>query len=332
VVLASVRKNGLCLKDASDALRQNEDIVREACINRALALRHCAPGPTSQRLAGDKSFMLNIFAWLQDSRDSEPRIWEMLSPSLKNDRDLVLAAQASKSLAFADLPQALTCDPDFWMDVITRDSSFWFALPDKYKDDPSFVRSIKTFESDEQIIAIFDRFPFLSSDRDVWEAIIDSSEDQYYDFLPNLIRDHAPDKIRLDKDLMVWACKNRGAVIEILSPQLQQNREIVEAVLEHSYDPFEYFPKAAQCAFPDLVVKAISNIDFELHLKIDDFLVDIAEELWKNLDVTRAWIKAGGVIHDKFPEAMLNSKQFGLAVAEYQTRIASSLGGDYVLF
>jgi hypothetical protein len=64
-VLAFVRKNGCCLKDASEAVRQNEDIVREACNKWALSLLHCEPGPTNRRLGSDKSFMLHILERLR---------------------------------------------------------------------------------------------------------------------------------------------------------------------------------------------------------------------------------------------------------------------------
>jgi Domain of unknown function (DUF4116) len=313
-VLAFVRKNGLCLKDASEALRQNEEIVREACKNHSSALRHCAPGPTKRRLGGDKSFMLDIFAGLRASLEREPRLWKMLSPPLKHDRDLVVAAQASKSLVFADLPEALTSDPDFWMDVIMRDSSFWFALPEKYEDDPSFVRAIKTFESEELVFDVFDRFSFLTSDRDVWTTIIDSSTCDAW--LPDLIGDYAPEQIRLDKDLMACACTKAPAMLKILSSQLRQDREIVEATVEVSDDALPQFPKDLQCMYPDLVAKAITVLSNH-NIPVDECMDCIAEDLWTNLDVTRTWLRAGGSIHDNFPESMLNSKEFGLLVAEY---------------
>jgi hypothetical protein len=43
------------------------------------------------------------------------------------------------------------------MGAITSDSSFWFALPEEYKGDISFVRSIKAFES-EALVFLFSAY------------------------------------------------------------------------------------------------------------------------------------------------------------------------------
>jgi Domain of unknown function (DUF4116) len=313
-VLAFVRKNGLCLKDASETLRQNEEIVRTACRNHPLAVLYCEPGPTYRRLGGDKSFMLDIFDRLTSR---EPRIWEMLAPYLKHNSDIVVAAQASQSLVLSDAPHALTSDPAFWMDVIMRDSSLWFALPEGYKVDPSFALSIKTFASQELVSAVFDRFPCLRSDRDVWTTIIDSTKGD--DFLPDLIGGHAPDQIRLDKVLMLCACKKNAAVLQLLSTPLQQDREIIEAVVKGSIEALVYIPFDSQRLYPDLIVKAISNMSTRGGGDFDhtEYIDQIAVDLWTNVDVTRAWLKGFPLNLDQFPQ-MRHSKEFGLLVAEHR--------------
>jgi Domain of unknown function (DUF4116) len=239
----------------------------------------------------------------------------MLSPSLKHDRDILVAAQASKSLVFSDIPQALTNDTDFWLDVITRDSSFWYTLPEQYKDDPMFVRSIKHFESDELVSAVFTRLPFLSSGRVLWTTVIDSSD--CIEYLGVLIEDHASEQISLDKDLMICACKKDASLLEILSSQLQQDRDIIEAVVEVPYEALSYFPESSQRLYPDLLVEAVSKFSKDCRVNIDDYAHNIAEDLWSNLDVIRAWLRAGGSILEDFPETMVNSKEFGLLVAEH---------------
>jgi hypothetical protein len=78
-----------------------------------------------------------------------------------------------------------------------------------------------------------------------------------------------------------------------------------------------YISFDAQLMYPDLVVKAISHMADEDDVGIYDYLDDIAEDLWTNLDVIKAWLRDVGCTHHRFPDTTWNSKEFGLLVAEY---------------
>ena len=58
--------------------------------------------------------------------------------------------------------------------MIRRDSSFWFGLPVTFEQDPAFAHAIEDFESVSLVQAVFERFPALSLDRNVWLKIIAS--------------------------------------------------------------------------------------------------------------------------------------------------------------
>jgi hypothetical protein len=102
------------------------------------------------------------------SGDGNPNLYRMLSPSLKLDLDLVIAAHQSHSVVVADLPCVLSGSPDFWIHVITDRSSFWFELPDILKGDPAYAHAILAFENVELVLEVFRQFPFLLTDRGTW--------------------------------------------------------------------------------------------------------------------------------------------------------------------
>lgn len=90
---------------------------------------------------------------------------------LKLGRNAIIEAHKDGNLSFTDLPAELKGDPDFWLDVIKRDSSIWPALPKDYENDPTFAHVIDCFCRNELVAEVFARFPFLADERDMWLAI-----------------------------------------------------------------------------------------------------------------------------------------------------------------
>ena len=271
VVLAFVRRNGMCLKDATMPQRGDNEIVRAACENKADALAFCAPGRTKQMLGRDKTFMLDIFSRL---RCSDSALWKMLSQTLKADPDLVVAAHQSSCMSVDDLPRECEKDRKFWIELIKRDSFLWYRLPSDFQNDPEMAQSIKSFGSQSLVHDVIDRFSFLASNHDLWTAVTDSNlyndaeADEEYGCLRNVIQNYAPELIRNDKHLMSRACKNDAAVLTCLPWRLQQDRDCVQAAVEgETYYELGWMPHQSQGLFPDLVAKAISiiaaDIDYE---------------------------------------------------------------------
>jgi hypothetical protein len=153
--------------------------------------------------------------------------------------------------------------------------------------DPVFGRAILSFVSEKHVLKVFRRFPFLSTDRGVWLAIIDSHIE--HDDLPDLIHDHAPEEIRLDKELMILTCKNDGRVLERLNQQLQEDRIVVEAASEGCDFVLMWIPAQTQRLYPALVADAISHCKF-----VGQFKEYVAEDLWTSLDVATAWSRLLG--------------------------------------
>jgi len=309
VVLALVRKNGRCLQDADTAFKGDIEIVRTACKNAASALVFVAPNSQAQRQLGkDRDFIMDVLSRWPFNHPGHPQLYNMLSPTLKIDRDVIVAARKSGNLSCADLPAELALNRGFWIDVIKRDSSFWSALPEHFEGDPVFARAVDSFCNDQLVADVFRRFPFLREERSIWSAVIASRPD-----LRLVIERHAPEQIRTDKELMKLACKRDDAVIELLRDELQQDREIVEAAVECGGWALQSIPDTAQRLYPDLVAKALSNVEEAG----DEVQHMVATSLWTNMDVASAWFKVGGNFHSQFPEAIKDKPEFGLVVAKH---------------
>lgn len=327
VVLGFVQKNGLCLKDADQALQNDETIVRAACEQNSAAIRHTAPsGSTRQLLLHDKEFMLGIFSRWHPEQD--PDIFHWLPNEVKIDRDIVVAANKSGCLSPSQFPRELSSDREFWLEVIKNDETeeqvIWRDyLPEEFTDDPTFARAISWFENLALLENVLLRFPFLSEEREFWSTVIGMGFGECWDSLSELLRDRAPDHIRQDKELMVLACQQQCNILPLLSQELQQDRDILVAAVEDTpgyvrekFDALLYLPQAAQIAHPDLTVRAISNLINDDGNNLNDSVAAlVAGELWTNLDIWKAWFESGGGIHSHLPLTMKENSEFGLLVA-----------------
>ena len=114
---------------------------------------------------------------------------------------------------------------------------------------------------------------------------------------------------------MLRACKNCAAVLEMVSTELQEDRELVTGAMKGCGAALAHLPFNSQRLYPDLVAVAIANI--AEHDETDECLDFVAEDLWANIDVANAWLAAGGTIHYKIPQTILTSREFGLLVADH---------------
>lgn len=320
IVLGMVQMNGRCLQDADSSLKRDLQVVRAACENNASALVFAASS-CQRKLGKDKDFIMDIFSRWPAGTPGEQSLYKQLAKTLKHDRDVIVAAHKDGNLSFEDLPAELKGDPEFWLDVIKRDSSIWRALPESFETDSSFARVIDCFCDDELVAEVFARFPFLANSRDMWLPII-SSRDCLA--LHHVIETHAPEQIRRDKDLMVFACEKEHWVISSLSEELQTDRAVVEAsVRGGGYMALHAIPHSTQCLYPDLVIEALGNCKDDDAW--DEFMDSdgsvLADSLWANVEVAGAWFTNGGPAHSRLPDSTKNDADFGLA-------LASAIAGD----
>jgi len=320
VVLTLVQKNGLCLKDADEALKSDPDLVRAACRQNGTAILHCAP-EMRQAFGGDKDFMLeHVFRKWHWRVPGNTELYKHLSATLKLDRDIIVAAAEHKNLSLSDLPEELMSDRGFWMDVIQRKSSFWLALPQEFEDDPAFASAIEGFEDSDMVHGVFRRFPFLRRDRDIWSKIVSSDAEEFFEDegLTNLIQQYAPENIRTDQEIMRLACETNYEVLGLLNPELRQVRDIVHAAIERSPYALDLIPSSVQCMYPDLIAIAFDRLAGYYDEELDeDHAAMVDADLWNNMDVLKAWFENEGRGHTLIPAAMKRKTEFGLLVAKY---------------
>ena len=159
IVLSLVQKNGLCLKNAGEALKSDVEVVRAACTQYAAAILYCAPGPTQQSLIRDKEFMVDIFSrwpyWESVFRRRCGELYNMLPQEVKIDHDIAIQAYRWELLSLSEFPTQLTSDRGFWMKLIEHDLLAWSELPEKYAHDPTFVRATIDGLSQERSLKMF---------------------------------------------------------------------------------------------------------------------------------------------------------------------------------
>jgi len=334
VVLSLVQKNGICLKDADKALKSDVAVVGAACKENAVAILHCAPGPIQQSLLRDKDFLLDIFSrwprWNTEFRGRGVELYNKLLGELKLDHDIVIHAYLMECLAVSDFPTELTGDREFWMKLIKQDSSVWSKLPEEYARDPTFARAILWFEEKQLFEDVVRRFPFLLEERTFWSTVIESGC-EIEEILIDLLHEHLPERFLRDKELMLAGCRCEPAVLQLLPVELQQDRDLFEAVIgpnpryippEPKPDALKYIPKSVQVIYPNLTVQAISNLiegdgSVSFHGVTDSHVALVAESLWENLQIWEAWFEIGGELHSHFPETMKDNREFGLLVAKH---------------
>jgi hypothetical protein len=160
--------------------------------------------------------------------EDDHELYEMLSPALQRDPDLIIAAYKSKILKVSNPPPPLWNDRDLWMRLMEKEPRLWLFLPTEFENDPAFARSIQNVRSEkEPVPAIFQRFPVLMADRAFWVSLITTMHKKARNWgaLRKLIQRHAPGHLKRDRALMVLACRHDASVFETLSILLQQDRE-----------------------------------------------------------------------------------------------------------
>jgi len=108
---------------------------------------------------------------------------------------------------------------------------------------------------------------------------------------------------------MKKACLCDPLVYEILSPALQQNRGIVETLVEGDWNSLGVMTSEAQLLYPDLAAKALHDIDSRSE--------QVAAGLWNNEDFVKAWVTVMGAYSvPALQNAILNNAKIGLWIAE----------------
>jgi len=242
-------------------------------------------GLSSQRTTVNEK-RLALFLFQQHKHD--PRLWTILHPELKLDRDLVEAALEGECVQDidADLPDEIKRDQYFWRRLIRKNSRWWIRIPRELASDISMAQSMKSFHSRQQVETILQRFPTLQADSSFWLSIVSSG---YTD--ADLITELASPEVLQDKKVMLAAVTENFSVFDVLSAPLNQDRDLVQAALRSSFSALLYIPAFVQRMYPELIAEAIGRSSNSEVLDWNDY---VANELWSNRNVALAWASIGG--------------------------------------
>ena len=230
-------------------------------------------GVASQRTTVNEK-RLALFLFQQHKHD--PRLWTILHPELKLDRDLVEAALEGECVQDidADLPDEIKRDQCFWRRLIRKNSRWWSRLPRELASDISMAQSMKSFHSRQQVETILQRFPTLQADSSFWLSVVSSG---YTD--ADLITELASPEVLQDKKVMLAAVTENFSVFDVLSAPLNRDRDLVQAALRSSFSALLYIPAFVQRMYPELIAEAIGRSSKSEVLDWNDY---VANELWSD--------------------------------------------------
>ena len=243
----------------------------------------------------------------------------MLSPDLKMDMEIIVAACTRGCIDVSDIPSVLAADPEFWKEVLTKSCIFWWNLLDKFKSNISFAHCIKCFSHEGMALikAILEQCLALSSDMAFWsDAILNEDSQILGEELQDLINTLGLGLCN-DRQVMLQACMCSSELLDDLPSEFQLDREFIMAAIEVSFYTLADIPFDVQLLYPDLVTTAISNLALEMKDDVNNYIYHVNPKLWVNLEVANAWLEAGGIIHDGIPMCMKEDQEFCLLVAEH---------------
>ena len=96
--------------------------------------------------------------------------------------------------------------------------------------------------------------------------------------------------------------------VQLFGNSLKEDRDVLDAALDGNPELLSAIPDWLQLRYPDLVVTAIHQWDFDVD---EGILFDcVHHELWANPLMTRAWAFEGGYyLHYEFDDDMVDDKE-----------------------
>ena len=287
--------------------------------------------PPSPIVSSAKDFILGMF----ESSRAKKSDWNKLSLEWHRDPEVAMVALLSGAIRTADLPESTRDDRDFMLKAVQEKAKIWFDLPDQFADDQAFAEAVPEF-SRELAIAVFDRFPVLRANRDIWLKVIDSKggarevldDDLYSKLFPEdlfeLLQNNGPDSIRGDSEIMEKAARCCSRTLSLADESLFNRKKFVESVLEGNdlIGILKVMPDEIQSKWSELVAQRLrrgmpSNDTFTEFLRLSS---QINPTLWENRRVVLSWFSGGSPFFDdhshRFPDEWREDKEIFLLIAE----------------
>jgi len=276
----------------------------------------------NDQLETAKAFMISMF---RQGLGDVKKEWRMLSDEWKSDPDIALAATTishqRSAVEVEDLPEQLLQNHDFLVQLMKQRGELWVDFPLAAQDDVSLVDAIAKFHSEKLVLAIFDRFPRLITDRSFWLKVVAGYGSRSV-ALP-LLGEHAPPIILRDSEVALKACLRHNGFLELVDGSLWQQRNFVEGVVNNCADircPLQYIPDHAQLRWPELVVRCFEYKRDPFYMdECVRWAMDVANELWQqgNRIVVKGWFRAGFPFLGHFHTLWKDDREIFLLIAEH---------------
>ena len=192
--------------------------------------------------------------------------------------DIPIALQSVESVAFAAWKSILRChgryysnlslyspalNRDFFVSCIEQEKvDEWDDLPQEYRTDIEFARSLTFFPSKSIAYSILDEFQEMCYERETWVKVLRSTA--LHNYVGNLLELFAPITIISDRPLMLQACEF-DTVLRSVDETLGHDRSFLLEVLQQYPQQLIYLDNESQHMFPDLVLSTLTPLS-ELNL------------------------------------------------------------------
>jgi len=218
----------------------------------------------------------------------------------------------------------------------------WNKLPEDLERDESFARSLQNFPAKSELVGkIFEQFPSMRLDLDIWQRCIINSTKISGQTLFRLVRNYAPASVTTNHRLMLAACQRSCEILQLVD-DVSFGRTFLTALLQNAPYGLAFMSAAAQTHFPDLVVPTFALLNRMDRLRFTQKLRSVAANIvpfiWEDRSALLSWFRAGlpfltnPVIsrqnfpehHIAFTQAWKDDPEICLLIARYENSPQSS--------
>jgi hypothetical protein len=311
-----VKKNAQSLKYASEALRNDRDVVLAAILGRSKR----ALAYASEALKNDKEFVLAAMKQCSRSHvDNEPaRILERVPSFFLSDPDVVLSATRVNADVFAFASDTLKSDKEFAMRVMQQHHSYGDLRCDIFRYLSSCLKldRLVVLHAIANGNSVLPHFPYDIDDRVIVLAAVEQD---------GLSLEFASSGLKMDRVVVTAAVKQNGLALEF-APDLNGDREIVRLAVAQYWRALRY-------ASPNLRQdKDIAIFAIGVHGCAMEY---IASELRADKHVVLSALDTANIDHvvDHTPKELFADKDVVLRIVKfsgmYLSRASGGLRNDY---
>lgn len=352
LLLKLIKKSPFFLKHAQYEIVDDNEIVLEAINQYGMAIAHA-----SDRLKNDRSFILHSLKTLQktycDNRhffkddllqfnnDKEIaleavkamlNVFPHLSDTLKNDKDIVLAAiikeEGSDCLEYAS--KKLRDNEEIFLAAFKKSNGYVNYFSDRLKKKYikeialSRIRNLNYFDSDNLFSILSSLTPKLKNDKEIFMMLVKKDLESFeyasnklknnksfllklYKINPLLFK-YASSELKDNEEFVLKTVKLDGSLLEYASDRLKDNEKVVLSAIKNKSLSLEYASIRLRNK-KEIAIKAVT--------KNGNALEYVSEELKDNKDVFLAALSNQSNAVQYAPKSFVNDKEYAKKILKW---------------